>query len=100
MQHAISRNWYTFNQYQTVLPGQDTLRTRVCAHILEISELTPSSLAPVITSKVKCVKNVQIRTFSGPYFSVFELNMKIYSVNLRVQYRYGKIRTRKNSLFG
>ena len=34
--------------------------------------------------------------FSGPYFPVFGL----YSVNLRIQFEYKKIRTRKNSVFG
>ena len=47
-----------------------------------------------------CVKSVQMRSFSGPYFPVLGLNMEIYSVNLRIQPEYGKIRTRKNSVFG
>ena len=38
-----------------------------------------------------CVKNVCIRNFSGPYFPVFGLNMKIYCVNLRIQSEYMKI---------
>ena len=37
--------------------------------------------------------------FSGSYFPVFGLNMEIYSVNLRIQSKYGKIRSRKNSAF-
>ena len=37
--------------------------------------------------------------FSGPLFPVFRLNTEIYSVNLRIQPIYGKIRTRKNSVF-
>ena len=37
---------------------------------------------------------------SGPYFSVLGLNMKIYSVNLRIQSEYRKIRIRNNSVFG
>ena len=40
------------------------------------------------------------RVFSAPYFPVFELNTEIYSVNLRIQSEYRKIRTRKNSVFG
>ena len=46
------------------------------------------------------MKSVQIRCFSGPYFLVFGLNIEIYSVNLRIQSEYRKIRTRKNSIFG
>ena len=37
---------------------------------------------------------------SGPYFSVFGLNTKTYGVNLRIQSKFKKIRTRNNSLFG
>ena len=38
--------------------------------------------------------------FSGLYFHVFGLNTEIYSVTLRIQSKYGKIRTRKNSVLG
>ena len=38
--------------------------------------------------------------FSCTYFPVFGLNAKIYSVNIRIQSEYGKIRTKKNSVFG
>ena len=36
----------------------------------------------------------------GPYFPVFGLNTKIYSVNLRIQSEYRKIQARNNSVFG
>ena len=38
--------------------------------------------------------------FSVPHFPVFGLNTERYSVSLRNQSEYGKIRTRKNSVFG
>ena len=38
--------------------------------------------------------------FSGPYFPAFGLNTEKYSVSLRIQFECGKIRTRKNSVFG
>ena len=38
--------------------------------------------------------------FFGPYFLVFELNTEIYRVNLRIQFEYRKMRTRKNSVVG
>ena len=38
--------------------------------------------------------------FSGPYFSTFGQNIERYEVSLRIQSEYGKIRTRKNSVFG
>ena len=37
---------------------------------------------------------------SGPYFPVFGLNTEIYFVNLCIQSKYRKVRTRKNSAFG
>ena len=36
--------------------------------------------------------------FSGPYFPVIGLNTEIYGV--RIQSKYGEMRTRKNSAFG
>ena len=36
---------------------------------------------------------------SGPYFSLFGLNMEGYGVSLRIQPEYRKIRTRNNSVF-
>ena len=37
---------------------------------------------------------------SGPYFPVFGLKTEIYEVNIRIQSKYRKIRTRNNSVFG
>ena len=42
----------------------------------------------------------KLRVISGPYFPVFGLNTEIYSINLRIQSEYRKIRTRNNSVFG
>ena len=39
------------------------------------------------------------RVISGPYFSLFGLNMEGYGVSLRIQPEYRKIRTRNNSVF-
>ena len=47
-----------------------------------------------------CVKSVRIRSYSGPYFPAFELNMERYSVSLRIKSESEKVRTRKNYLFG
>ena len=38
--------------------------------------------------------------FSCSCFPVFWLNAKVYSVNIRIKSEYGKIRTKKNSVFG
>ena len=40
-------------------------------------------------------KEVQVWSFSAPYFPAFGLNKEIYGVNLRIQSKYGKIRTEK-----
>ena len=45
-------------------------------------------------------KGSKCGVYSGSYFLVFELNMAIYGVNLRIQSECRKIRTRKNSVFG
>ena len=41
------------------------------------------------------VKSVCTRSFSGPYFPAFGLNMERYSVSLCIQSQCGKIRTSK-----
>ena len=38
--------------------------------------------------------------FSGPYFPAFGLNTERYLLSLRIQSECGKMRTRKNSVFG
>ena len=44
---------------------------------------------------MRCVKSVGIRSSSGPFFLAFGLNTERYSVSLRIQSEYEKIRTRK-----
>ena len=51
-------------------------------------------------SRNHCVKSVQIRRFFWSVFSLFRLNAEIYRVSFRIQFEYGKIRTRKNFVFG
>ena len=38
--------------------------------------------------------------FSGPYFPKFGLTTETYRVSLCIHFQFGKIRTRKNSVFG
>ena len=47
-----------------------------------------------------CEKFPNKEFFSGQYFPVFRLNTEIYGVNLRIQSKYRKIRTRKSSVLG
>ena len=42
----------------------------------------------------------EYRVFAGQHFPIFELNAEIYFVNFCIQLNYGKIRTRKKSVFG
>ena len=45
-----------------------------------------------IDTPCHCVKNVQIRSFSDPYFPAFGLNTEIYSVRMRENTDQKKIR--------
>ena len=40
------------------------------------------------------VKSFRIRSYSGPYYPAFELNVEIYFVSLRIQSECGRKRTR------
>ena len=40
------------------------------------------------------MKSVRIESYSGPYFSAFELNTERYSLSLRIQSKCWKMRTR------
>ena len=40
------------------------------------------------------MKSVRIGSYSGPYFPAFGLNTERYSIYLRIQSEYGRIRTR------
>ena len=42
-----------------------------------------------------CVKNVCIRSFSGPYFPAFGMNTERYGLSIRIQSKCGKIRATK-----
>ena len=46
------------------------------------------------------VKSVRIRSFSGPHFPTFGLNMLRLSVSLSIQSKWRKILTRKESVLG
>ena len=50
----------------------------------------------ICLDRTHCVKSVRIRSFSGPDYPAFRLNMEIYSVNLSpYSVRMLGIRTRK-----
>ena len=45
------------------------------------------------TANGHCVKSARIRSYSGPHFPAFGLHTKRYSVSLRIQSEWGKMRT-------
>ena len=44
--------------------------------------------------KEHCVKSIRIRSYSGPYFPAFRLNLERYFVSLRIHSECWKILTR------
>ena len=65
----------------------------VCASLGEYAKTKAVSERKVW--RTQCVKSVCIRSFSGPYFPAFGLNIERYGVYFRIQPECGKIRTRK-----
>ena len=53
-----------------------------------------ADLRILLFSIIHCVKSVRNRSYSGPHFSTFGLNMNRYTVSLRIQSKCGKTRTR------
>ena len=53
----------------------------------------------VVSDQITALKVSKYGVFSGPYFPAFGLNTERYSVSLRIQSEYGKMRTRKSSVF-
>ena len=45
-------------------------------------------------TKQHCVESARIRGYSGPYFPTFGMNTERYGVSLRMQFEFGKIRTK------
>ena len=66
----------------------------------QFNQIWLNKLVTIFMRTRHCLKIVQIRRFSGPYFPVFRLNTEIYSVNLRIHPKYRKMRIRRNSVFG
>ena len=73
-----------------------------------LADRRPSSNCKSRSYEIKIKSGVSIyilnlillpKTISGPYFPVFSLNTEIYTVNLRIQFEYRKMQTRKNSIF-
>ena len=60
----------------------------------------PSTKVLTITNIVTVWKVSKYGVFSGPYFPAFWRNTERYSVSLSIQSKWGKIRTRKKSVFG
>ena len=64
--------------------------------IIGVSSLVLLAMTLAVTHMLNTVWKVsKYGVFSCPYFSIFGLNTEIYSLNLRIQSEYMKIRTRK-----
>ena len=75
----------------------NNLKTRTAINAkISVFVICVNAIAYLFTAR----KVTKYGVFFGPYFPVFGLNTEIYSVNLRIQSKYRKIRTRKNSVFG
>ena len=61
---------------------------KISMHARQVMKLNGYMIFP------HCLESVRIRSYSGPYFPAFRLNTERYSVSLRIQSKYGKIRTR------
>ena len=60
-----------------------------------ILEFAPENLKTLVKNTTgHCVKSVNIRSYSGPYFPAFGLNTERYGVSLRIQSECGKMGTR------
>ena len=94
-----SLSWEVF--YQTTLWMKANVMSNSKWHFPSFCKFLSDVTKTVFwESKKHCVKSVQIWSFTCPYFPVLGLNTEIYGINLRIQLRYWKIRTRKNSVFG
>ena len=95
---------WKFLRKQLTAESHELFSFKASSQILGWFLITPmkqSKMYPKISYfSLNCVKSVQIRSFFSPYFPVFELKTERYSVSLRIQSECGKIRTRKNSIFG
>ena len=49
----------------------------------------------LVTATFHCVKNVRIRSYSGPYFPAVGRNAERYGVSLCIKSKCGKMQTRK-----
>ena len=76
--------WYCY-----LLPWENLEYTNGCP-LLSVGTLHPSTAWKVSKYWI----------FSGPYLPAFGLNAESYSISLCIQPKCGKIRTRKNFVFG
>ena len=85
---AFGLNTERYGVFLRIQPECGKIRTRII--------LNTGSLTAVFTAW----KASKYGVFSGPYFPAFGLNTERYFVSLCIRSECGKIRTRKNSVFG
>ena len=65
--------------------------TKLFPFFSEILKFWKSFFKGAFFEAFHCVKSVRIQSYSGPYFSTFELNTERYGASLRIQSKCGKI---------
>ena len=94
LSHKVSILWQ-IPQYFVITLGE--VMFSITGYEFAYSQVSFFESLPTNNHSVKCVR---IRSYSGPYFPVFELNTDRYGVSLRIQSECGKIRTRIISEYG
>ena len=100
-QQAINetlRNFYQNNSAGTSRITTEKMQDSVC--IINVSTIHITENQSSFTFRNTAWKVSKYRVFSGPYFPAFGLNTERYELSLRIRSKCGKIRTRKNSVFG
>ena len=100
-QQAINetlRNFYQNNSAGTSRITTEKMQDSVCIINMSLQFISQKIKAALRLGTLREVS--KYRVFSGPYFPAFGLNTERYELSLRIRSKCGKIRTRKNSVFG
>ena len=87
---------------ETVFHANCLVAISPCFRVLPDCRVSLSGIVYLLEMESKLLREncPNTEVFFGPYSPVFRLNTEIYSVNLPIQSKYRKIRTRKNFVFG
>ena len=109
---SFEKNRYTLGIFVDLAKAFDTVNYQILLKLYGVIGNNCSWVENYPSNRKQCVaiksnentstawKVTKYRVFSWSVLSVFGLNAEIYPVNVRIQSEYGKIRNRKNSVFG